>query len=482
MSKMTKNKLAMLALAGLGTVASGPALAGAGGMTVDTKGGLEVFELDGNNYWFKIGGRLFLDQAFFDADDNENASAFPSGAHIRSARITFKGGVGHDWVYKIDLDHDDDPGVPGRTRLGEAFIGYSGCKNLWFALGQVSIPFGLENWQSANDTQFMEISLPSGAFAPNKGLGLYGEWHGTMFTAAGAVYEPSAGFRATGDVLSQPAIGPFGPVPAGTPIAGVGPFDSDPGSDDWGIGGRITFSPVHDDYTVYHAGVSARYENFQPNANNFDYVAGLEVLARQTPDIFTHIPPKSSRHHDVWGFELAGRWGPFLLQGEYMLADVARDDFFGVSDLRNPPGDLDYHGWYVAASYVLTGETREYDFDSGTFGAVHPHSRRGAWEIGVRHSFVDLLDNAAFANNPYFQFIDFVPASAVDVSNAPATGANNFRTGVSVQDVVGSVHSTTVGLTWWVNDNVRFMANYVRTDLPGSVDVDALGLRGQVSW
>ena len=51
MSKMTKNKLAMLALAGLGAVASGPAFAA--GMTVDTKGGLEVFELDENNYWLQ---------------------------------------------------------------------------------------------------------------------------------------------------------------------------------------------------------------------------------------------------------------------------------------------------------------------------------------------------------------------------------------------------------------------------------------------
>lgn len=476
MSKITKNRLAMLALAGLGIVASGPALAA--GMTVDTKGGLEVFELDESNYWFKVSGRLWVDQAFFDNDDNNSGYSFPSGAHLRSARVTLKGGVGQNWVYKMDIDHKDNPGVPGVARIGEAFIGYSGCKNLWFALGQVSIPFGLENFQNGSDSQFMEVSLPTGAFSPDKGLGLYAEWHGNMFTLAAALYEPQAGYQATGDVVSSPPL-----TAAGGRIAGTGYFDSDPGSDDWGFDARLTFSPVHDEYTAYHAGVAARYEKFHPNANNFNYVAGLEAQARQTPDIFTNIPPNSSRHHYVWGFELAGRWGPLLLQGEYMLAHVERDDFFAANDFRNPPGDLSYHGYYVGATYVLTGETREYDFDSGTFGGVHPHSRKGAWEIGVRHSFVNLLDDG-LNNNMIFEFIDYVPNFAVDQFGNPvgAIGANSFRTANSEDDLIGAAHSTTVGLTWWVNDNVRLMANYVRTDLPNSIDVDILAFRGQVTW
>ncbi len=481
MSKMTKNKLAMLALAGLGAIASGPAFAA--GMTVDTKGGLEVFELDENNYWFKIGGRMFFDQVFFD-DDNEDQTnsntSFPSGGHIRAARVTLKGGVGHDWVYKFDIDLRDRTGAVN-ANFGEAFIGYSGCKNLWFALGQISIPFGLENWQSANDNMFMEISLPTSAFAPDKGLGVYGEWHGNMVTLAAAIYHPQiAGSRQTGDVISQPAI--FNNNPA-QPIAGTGPFSSVPGSDDAGIGARITFSPIHDDYTVYHAGVAARYESLHENANDFNYIAGFETRARQTPRFFTNIPPNSVDSHNVWGFEAAGRWGPLLVQGEYMIANVDREDLYPQFDLRNPAGDLDYYGYYVQASYVLTGECREYDFDSGTFGGVHPSSRKGAWEIGIRHSFVDLVDDPNLTANRRFQYIDFVPTGAVDFAGnvAPQAG-NNYLTGTTVNDIIGSAHATTIGLTWWVNDNVRFLANYVRTSVPSSHHVDSLGLRGQVQW
>ncbi|MGD9591345.1 MAG: OprO/OprP family phosphate-selective porin, partial [Candidatus Berkiella sp.] len=409
---------------------------------------------------------------------NRNYS-FPSGGHIRAARVTLKGGVGHDWVYKFDIDLRDRTGSVN-ANFGEAFIGYSGCKNLWFALGQVSIPFGLENWQSANDNMFMELSLASSAFAPDKGIGLYGEWHGNMVTLAAAVYHPQiAGSRQTGDVLSQP------PVFTGTttPIAGTGPFSSVPGSDDAGVGARITFSPIHDDYTVYHAGVAARYESLHQNANDFNYIAGFETRARQTPRFFTNIPPNSVDSHNVWGFELAGRWGPLLVQGEYMIANVAREDLYPQFDLRNPPGDLDYYGYYVQASYVLTGETREYDFDSGTFGGVHPASKKGAWEIGIRHSFANLTDDPNLTANRRFQYIDFVPTGAVDFQNnaAPQAG-NNYLASTGINDIIGSAHATTIGLTWWVNDNVRFLANYVRTSIPSSHHVDSLGLRGQVQW
>lgn len=462
MSKMTNNKLALLALASLGAFASGPAIA-AGGMTVDSNGGLEVFELDTNHYWFKIGGRLHIDQAFFDNDDD--TSGFPSGSQIRRARVTLKGGVGNDWIYKLDVDYDDAPFNPGRSRFGEAFIGYAGCKNFWFALGQISVPFGLENWASANDTPFMELSLPSEAFSPFLSIGLYGEWHGEMVTVAGTIYHPGAGSFQYGDVLLDTASNPglIGGIPSG-----VGPFGSAPGSDPLGFAGRVTFSPVHDNYTVYHAGISARYEDLQDHANNFNYFTGLEARARQTPVIFTNIPPNSVEDHHVWGFELAGRWGPFILQGEYMLAEANREDSFPPGDLRNPGGELEYRGYYVAASYVLTGETKDYDFESGTFGRVHPSCHKGAWEILVRHSFVDLLDNSQLGALPIPVFVD--------------SQANIVPNGFGGNDLVGSAHSTTVGLTWWVNDNVRFMANYVRTDLPQDFDVNILGLRAQVNW
>lgn len=473
MSKMTKNKLAMLALAGLAAVASGPAMAG---MTVESKGGLEVFETENTDYWFKVSGRLFIDDVFFDGDEDDR-SGFPSGARIRAARVGFKGGVGSDWVYKLDVDLVDAPGNAGNSRFGEAFIGYNGCKDWWFAVGQVSIPFGLENWANFSEIPLMEVSLPSEAFSPDYGIGLYTEWHGTMFTAAGALYQNGAGTRQYGDVLLvQPGAGGIAGIASGT-----GPLGSAPGSDNVGIGGRITFSPVHDDYTVYHLGVDGRWEDFHDNSNFYQYYTGLELRTRQSPILFTNIPANSSKDHHVYAAEAAARWGSFMMQGEYMWAEVERDAMFFLApanpgdpvnpadtDLRNPGGNLSYSGYYVLLSYVLTGETKDYDFESGTFGRVHPCSSKGAWEIIARLSYVDLLDNAALQTKAYQRFAD--------------PEADRVPTFVRANDMVGSAHSATLGLTWWVNDNVRFMANYVRTSLPNDTDLDIFGLRAQVNW
>lgn len=489
MSKLTKNKLALLALAGLSAIGSGPAFAG--GMTVDSKGGLEVYNPNNEDYWFRFGGRLFIDQAWFDGND-DTRSGYPSGSFIRSSRLGLKGGVGTNWVYKFDIIFADFADSGGRSFIDEAFIGYNICKNLWVAVGQVSIPFGLESWASASDYPFMELSLPSQAFSPDLGIGLYAEWHGKCFTFAGTVYQPPSGTRQFGDTLSVPATidGHF--------VAGTGIFGSAPGSDTLGYAGRLTFSPVHDECTVYHMGVSGRHEKFHQNGNGFNYWTYMEANSRQTPAIFANVPPNSVHDHTVWGAELAGRWGPFILAGEYMWASVDRDDFYPAGDFRNPGGDLKYHGYYVMASYVLTGETKAYDFDSGTFEGVTPNCKTGAWEILVRHSYVDLSDRN-LASNPVFFFVDFVPRDAVGPDGAAITNGavgNNFSTGFELRDRVGSAHGTTIGLTWWVNPNIRFMANYIRASVPSvavaneegifttgdNVGLNIFGLRAQVSW
>lgn len=482
MSKMTKSKLAMLALAGLTAGASGTAVA-ADCMTVASKGGIEVFNVDDSNYWFKIGGRLAVDQVWYDGSD-ANRSGFPSGSRLRYARLSFKGGVGDSWIYKLDVDFKDVPGVANWTSFGEAFLGYLACRNLWFAVGQISVPFGLENYASATDMPFMELSLPSQAFAPDFSIGLFGQWYGEMFTVAATVYHPGAGtvqgYAAGGLVGVATSTSGFSPNPTPTYLGGLLPpppisFGGLPGSDPLGAGIRVTFSPVHNDCTVYHAGVSARYVDLHDTQNAFQFITGMEARSRQAPVLFTGIPFNSSNSYNVWGFELATRCGPFMAAGEYMLAHVDRPAFIppydaslfhdGQMNPRYPGGNLNYHGYYLMASYVLTGESKDYDFKTGTFGRVHPRCKYGAWEILARYSFVNLLDGELYPSSSN-SFLGTVYRPSLDTS----------------RDMVGGAHGTTIGLTWWVSDNVRFMGNYIRADLPIDNDLNIFALRAQVNW
>ena len=111
--------------------------------------------------------------------------------------------------------------------------------------------------------------------------------------------------------------------------------------------------------------------------------------------------------------------------------------------------------------YNLTGEKHNYSNSSGTFGWIKPNKPfslakggLGAWQIGVRYSALD--------------------APGV----TPATGKTNKLSGL------------TYGVTWFVNDNLRFMLNYVDTKfdaLVGSsgsrVNGDkAIMLRSQLSF
>ncbi len=491
MSKMNRLTLATLALAGLGAVASGNAVAGS--MTVDTKGGVELFDLDTDAYWFKLGGRIHADTVIFEGDDPER-SAYPSGSALRRVRVTLKGGVGHNWVYKLDVDYKDratkvvtGSGTGARVgfstgadvEIGEAFLAYNGCRNIWLAVGQVSVPYSLEGWASSNETTFMEQSLPTDAFGFGNGIGVYAEWHNDMFTLAGAVVHPRRGQVETGDVLST-----WPTTTAGNANqAGAGPFGSDPGSARVTAGGRVTFSPVHDGYTSYHAGFSYRHQELHDNANNFNIGTALELRSRQSPVFFTNIPPNSAKSNTVLGFEAAGQWGPLILSGEYTHSHVDREASYPLlDDPRNPAGEMDLEGYYVAASYVLTGEVREYDFVSGTFGSVKPKSRKGAWEIAARHSHLKLVDNEAFRQLPVPLNYGTAGGNLFNPNfGNPGNGFQNLPGG-NPNDFTGKISSTTVGLNWYANENVRLMANYVRLSLENSGDINALGFRAQVKW
>jgi phosphate-selective porin OprO/OprP len=60
-------------------------------------------------------------------------------------------------------------------------------------------------------------------------------------------------------------------------------------------------------------------------------------------------------------------------------------------------GGLDFSGYHITGSWILTGEMRDYLPNSGTFGPV-PVSRsvyqngKGAWELVARWSSIDLTD------------------------------------------------------------------------------------------
>ncbi len=85
--------------------------------------------------------------------------------------------------------------------------------------------------------------------------------------------------------------------------------------------------------------------------------------------------------------EASLRSGPFWLHGEYVRTELEAPKF------QDPVLD----GYHITASWILTGEVREYNKRVGIFRPV-PIARTveqngwGAWEVGTRFSHLDLSE------------------------------------------------------------------------------------------
>jgi len=67
-------------------------------------------------------------------------------------------------------------------------------------------------------------------------------------------------------------------------------------------------------------------------------------------------------------------------------------------------GAFSFHGWHVAATWSVTGESRAavYDLAAGEFKrleprrAFSPRQAKGAWELAARYASIDLNDDSLF--------------------------------------------------------------------------------------
>jgi phosphate-selective porin len=151
------------------------------------------------------------------------------------------------------------------------------------------------------------------------------------------------------------------------------------------ISARLSGLPLYNDNgrELIHLGASFRY--VQAENDSVRYRSRPEV---NTAPYFVDTGSFVSDHSDILGLEAGWVEGPFTLYGEYLF------NWVDSSSTGNPF----FSGYYVTASYLLTGEVRPYNRSSGLFGKVvplHPfnfHGEWGAWEIAARFSEVDLND------------------------------------------------------------------------------------------
>jgi len=334
------------------------------------KKGLRIQSSNGD-YAFQAGGRIHADYAHY----NDNETRMGNGASLRRARLYFKGKFLEDWRYKAEIEFAESSKVGPRG----VWIGYHGWRPVSLKLGNFQEPFSLEEMGGSNAITFMERSLGN-SFAPSYHLGIGASSHGNFWSLSTGVFGKSVGNK------------------------------DDTVDDRWGVALRTTVAPILTDDKLLHFGFSGEYRRTD-NRNQIRLRSRPEsnVTNRRLVDTHTINDVETTV---LLGAEFAALYGPVSIQGEYFHNRV----------VRKQTTNLDFNAAYLQGSWLITGESRNYQAKRGVFGLIHPLKKYGAWELALRYSLIDLDDH--------------------DIKGGKQ---NNF----------------TLGLNWYVNYNLRFMINYI---------------------
>jgi phosphate-selective porin OprO/OprP len=354
----------------------------------------------------KLGGRLMQDWEWTgeDSDIESVIGDQANNTEFRRARFYVEGLIYERIKFKAQYDFGG-----GDVDFKDTYLELQKIPRLGnLRVGHFKEPYSLEELTSSKYIPFMERSLPN-LFSPGRNSGVMLHNHAFDKRMTWAV----GGFRDTDDFAES---------------------DDSEGSDDaYHVTARLTGLPWYADEgeRLLHVGLSYSHKFREDDSVRFRQRPEQHMLDRfvDTGSILTDGV-------DLVTPELALVCGPFSLQGEYTKAFVEGSSF-------------DFDSYYVQASYFLTGEHRKYKQTAGAFSRVSPREDfdmkggLGAWEVGVRYSWVDLDDNIVSG---------------------------------------GELDDITVGLNWHLNPNVRVMLNYVRADLDGVGDADIFQTRFQVDF
>ncbi|MEW6776909.1 MAG: porin [Bdellovibrionota bacterium] len=375
------------------------------------KDGLRMETVD-ESVKLKVGGRVDVDAAWANANQTYKAKAGTTDtAELRRARLGFEGELYERVEFAFDVDFAGDPAVDTDTTAGtddtfgrtieikDAYLDFHVLPgDMSIQVGHYKEPFSLEELTSNKYITFMERGLPN-AFSPERNLGVM--VHGDSLMEGKATFALGI-FRDVDDNLSL----------------------EDPNGDGmvsdraYALTTRLTFAPLLEDKgeKLVHLGVSYTYRNTPDNEVKYDSRPEAHLFDKMvsTDDI------SDARSESRLSAEGAANFGPVSVQGEYMFAYVD----------SNSTGDPLFNGFYVQASYFLTGEFRPYK--EGKYARVHPTKNAfddggfGAWEVALRFSRLDLTDDGVTAG--------------------------------------GEEKNLTAAINWYIHSNVRVMVNYVVAD------------------
>ena len=188
---------------------------------------------------------------------------------------------------------------------------------------------------------------------------------------------------------------------------------------------RATIAPINTKDQLLHLGLATSHTSRDRN---------IDATTDDTLD----------KEHLIGG-ELIARYNAFTLKGEYIMNAAEYDSNSGSGDT------VDFTSYYVQASLFLTGEYRAYSKKAAKLGKINVKSAFdkggiGAFELSARVSHLDKNDKSI---------------------------------------IEGKSDNYSIGLNWYINNNVRVMLNYLESETDyanakNSEGYDAVSLRTRI--
>lgn len=402
---------ALLAFASLGTATTVQAKESWG------KGAPEFSDPDGN-IKFKVRGRLMYDYVNVDQDldtlDGTDTDLIPEGdkeftaTRLRRARIGVEGQFDSKWKYKaeVTLNGRDTPNVQWEDVYLEYVGGFGSL-----VVGNQKIGSPLEESTSSRFVSNMERSFLTGGFGFGRVLGVGAIFGGQTNWSLSAFVNTDSVNDADLSVSNEAAIP----------------------DEQMSFLVRAHWAPLTEPTKIVHLGGTVRYRDSGAEGTGTTPTNGgtlFQYRVRPETNVGDRLADTGAiGAEDTWfGLEAATVMGPFWASAEYGM--LKAENLSGV--------EYDFSSYNLQAGWFLTGESRGYKVKSGEFDRTVPNAPvaeggMGAWELRARYDYIDLTDGS---------------------------GVNAIYG--------GEADSWTVGVNWSPAKNVRFMGEYVTTDVEES--------------
>ncbi|MBB4642526.1 OprO/OprP family phosphate-selective porin [Rhizorhapis suberifaciens] len=403
------------------------------------KGAPQYADPDSGFSW-KVRGRFMMDTAWMSTPDNLNPRNFGFNTRVRRVRLGVEGTLPGDFGYKAEMDFANS-----NVGFGDVVLSWNPHKGpVTLTLGNQESLDGMEQITSSRWSSFIERAQVNDAFGNTRRLGL----------VVGFKSKDNL-FRLDGGLFAAHSI------------------DASLDNKGWIAAARATYTPYVGPGFV-HLGLNYQHREFQENNGEKELTvgtgspsAGQLVSYRARPFLqttsqrFVDTGSFAAKGDDIFGAELYGVFKSLHIGGEAQYAKVrayspgdtlsGADQFSAVSQVV-PTGNPSFWGGHFEVGYFLTGETRGY--------------KNGLWD---RTKVLNPVDKGGMGA---FQIIGRVDYLDLQDSKLQNGCTNDFTTGACAPlsaglSKGGSQTGYLAGLTWMPTDYVRFLVNYIHTEVEG---------------